>query len=192
MAVVASLTEQDLRACAARVAAWHSEGLATPLVVPAAEVSRSLDAFPLEFGAILADHVVVAGSPPFDEAKVNPTDVRRACEVRARSHLLHLREGFIEAGGNTNALAILVVESAAPLNALLTSVARLEGRVDSNAEAAGRHAERALNVAPGSITDVCRLVKVHEISGAEAERIFPPYFAAVERLVEYVDGWSGP
>src|SRR5689334_2622983 len=61
MALVESLTEQDLRGCAARVLAWHGAGLATPLFVPAAEFPRSLDAFPLEFDAIVADHVVVSG-----------------------------------------------------------------------------------------------------------------------------------
>src|SRR5262249_31693782 len=66
MAVVETLTAEDLRACAGRVAAWHDAGLATPLVLAAHEFERSLDAFPLEFGAILADHTVVTGSNPFD------------------------------------------------------------------------------------------------------------------------------
>src|SRR5262252_1403117 len=61
MALVESLTEQDLRACAARAASWHDAGLATPLVVAGHELERSLDAFPLEFAAIHADHVLVAG-----------------------------------------------------------------------------------------------------------------------------------
>ena len=67
---------------------------ATPLLLAAHEFGRSLDAFPFEFGAILADHVVVSGSDPFDGPPRRPADLRRACEVQARSHLLHLREGF--------------------------------------------------------------------------------------------------
>src|SRR5213593_292596 len=58
LAVVASLTTTDLRACADRAARWHDRGLATPLVLVADEFSRSIDVFPLEFGAILADHQV--------------------------------------------------------------------------------------------------------------------------------------
>ena len=61
-----------------------------------ARVRESLDAFPLEFGAILADHAVVSGASPFDGLTVDAADLRRACEVQARSHLLHLREGYIE------------------------------------------------------------------------------------------------
>src|SRR4030095_10682905 len=108
MALVASLTEQDLRACAARATSWHAAGLATPLVVAAREVARSLDAFPLEFAAISADHVVVSGEEPFAQLRVDAADIRRACEVQARSHLLHLREAFVEAGGNGEALGPLV------------------------------------------------------------------------------------
>ena len=189
LALVESLSEQDLRACAGSVQSWRGAGLATPLVVTSAEFDGSLDAFPLEFGAIIADHELIAGTPPFAQARVDATDVRRACEVQARSHLLHLREGFLEAGGNRHALAVLIVQSAAPLAALLTSVARLEGRTDADASAAARHTERAVGITSG-FADVVVLTREHEISAERAEQLFPPYLTALERLVAYVDGWS--
>src|SRR5436309_1862002 len=95
LAVVETLSIDDLRACSARVDAWHDGGLATPLVLAAHEFGRSLDAFPFEFGAILADHALVSGSNPFDGLKVQEADLRRACEVQARGHWLHLREGYL-------------------------------------------------------------------------------------------------
>ncbi|HEX7136752.1 MAG TPA: hypothetical protein VF219_02855 [Vicinamibacterales bacterium] len=190
MAIVESLTEGDLRGCASRVRSWHEGGLATPLIVPAHEFERSLDVFPLEFAAIAADHVVAAGTDLFSRSVVENADVRRACEVQARSHLLHLREGLVEAGGNSDALAVLIVDSARPLAALLISLARLEGRGQLDTVGAGRHAERILALAGGVITDVVALTRVHEITAAEAERIFPAYLAAMERLVEYVDRWQ--
>lgn len=190
MAIVETLTEQDLRACASRVSAWHDGGLATPIILPTRELERSVDAFPLEFATISADHVLVYGANPFEKATVERDDVRRACEVQARSHLLHLREGFVEAGGNGDALAVLIADSAKPLAALLTNVARLEGRGQLDPVAAGRHAERILALSGGVITDVVALTRVHEIPAAEAERIFPGYLAAMEQLVEYVDRWQ--
>jgi len=195
MAVVESLTEQDLRACAARAAAWHAHGLATPLFVVAGELARSLDAFPLEFDAIAADHRIVSGPSPFADARVDVADLRRACEVQARSHLLHLREGFIEAAGNAHALAVLVAQSAAPLNALLASVARLEGPSTGSGHAAGdpesaaRHTERLLGLTTG-LAEVAALARTGDIAAPSAERLFPVYLAAVERLVEYVDRWQ--
>src|SRR5580765_7371244 len=133
LAVVDSMTADDLRACAGRVDAWHGAGLATPLFFAAHEFERSLDAFPLEFGAILADHTVVTGANPFASLAVDPADIRRACEVQARSHLLHLREGFLETRGRGDALAVLIVKSAAAFAALVTSIARLEGHATGDA-----------------------------------------------------------
>jgi hypothetical protein len=190
LAVVESMTLDDLRAAARQVERWHDEGLATPLVVAAHEFERSLDAFPLEFGAILADHVVVSGENPFASLRVDPADVRRACEVQARSHLLHLRQGFLETRGRGDALAVLIVQSAAAFAGLISSIARLEGRDAGEPGAEGRHVERELTLAAGSVTEVTALVGVHEISSEEGERIFPRYLAAVQRLVAYVDGWS--
>ncbi len=190
LAVIASMTPQDLRAAAARVGAWHDAGLATPLLIVAREFERSLDAFPLEFGAILADHAVVSGPNPFASLAVDPADVRRACEVQARSHLLHLREGYLETRGRADALADLIEKSAAAFAALVASVARLDGHAGGDAASAARHVERLLEV-PGSVTDITRHAGGQDISSADAEKLFPPYLAAVEKLVAHVDGWSG-
>jgi hypothetical protein len=173
LVIVEALTPADLRACAARVLEWHDAGLATPLVLETSEFERSLDAFPLEFGAILADHVVVSGSNPFAGLHVKPADLRRACEVQVRSHLLHLREGYIETRGRSDALADLVARSAAPLSALLKSVARLPG-------------------GPAA-TDVLAEVAALEgrpLSPEAARRLFPDYLSAVEHLTNEIDRWG--
>jgi hypothetical protein len=189
LVVVEGLTAADLRACATRVEAWHDQGLATPLVLAAHEFGRALDAFPFEFGDILADHTVVSGSSPFDGLTVDSSELRHACEVQARGHLLHLREGFLETRGRADALAVLIVRSAPPFAALLSAVARLEGHAIVDPAAAARHAERVLKL-PGTIAgEIVALTHVHEISSSDAERLFPPYLEAVEKLVEYVDGW---
>src|SRR5262245_37374505 len=84
LVVVTALTADDLRACSGRVQAWHDAGLSTPLMLAAHEFGRALDAFPFEFGAILANHVVVAGNNPFEGLAVDPQDLRRASEIQAR------------------------------------------------------------------------------------------------------------
>jgi len=169
--VVDSLTADDLRACAGRVSAWHDEGLATPLMLPASELSRSLDAFPFELSAIIGDHTVVTGRNPFEGLRVEANDLRWACEVQARSHLLHLREGFVEARGRNDALSVLIVRSAPAWASLLENMARLENT-------------------PAVTDEVTKLVGVKEISNDEAARIFPSYLEAVERLTKHVDTWS--
>jgi hypothetical protein len=190
LAVVDMLTGDDLRGCAAQVSAWHDAGLATPLILAAHEFECSLDAFPFEFGAILADHVVVSGDNPFAGLAVDVADWRRACEVQARSHLLHLREGYIETRARTDALAVLIVRSAPPLASLVQAITRLEGHASADVAAAARQAERTLGLQGTVISEIVRLAGAKEMSSADAERLFPPYLDAVERLVKYVDGWT--
>jgi hypothetical protein len=173
LVVVDALTPADLRACASRVAGWHDAGLATPLLLEASEFERSLDAFPFEFGAILADHVVVSGVNPLEGLRVDPADLRRACEVQARSHLLHLREGYVETQGRSDALADLIARSSAPLSALLKSVARLKGTV----------------MGDGVLAEVAGL-DGRLPSGDAARRLFPDYLSAVEHLTNEIDRWG--
>jgi len=196
LAVVESMTRDDLRAAATRVEAWHDAGLATPLLLAAREFAQSLDAFPLEFGAILADHVVVSGSSPFASLRVDAADLRRAVEVQARSHLLHLREGYLETRGRADALSMLILQSAPAFAALVSSIARLEGRTDADPAAAARHVERIVaggDGAPpqqGAIARVVELARAHDLASADAEQLLPPYLDAVESIVAYVDRWS--
>jgi hypothetical protein len=190
LAIVDAMTSADLRACAVRVDAWHEAGLATPLLIAAHEFEQSLDAFPFEFGAILADHSVVAGANPFASLAVDPADLRRACEVQARSHLLHLREGYLETRGRADALSVLIVQSAAAFAALVSSVARLEGHSTDDAASAARHVERVLGAPECAIAEVAALAGVRDITSAEAERLFGPYLNAATRLVQHVDRWS--
>ena len=97
LALVGSLTADDLQACATNTSKWNRAQVATPLILPEQEFRRSLDAFPVEYQAILDRHVVIAGRDPFVGCEINREDLRRACEVQARSHLIHLRQGWIEA-----------------------------------------------------------------------------------------------
>lgn len=174
LAVVESLTSADLRLCAERLPLWRKRGLATPLILAADEFGRSLDAFPFEFGAILADHEIVSGPNPFEGLSIAPTDLRRACEVQARSHLLHLREGFLETEGRNDHLAELVAHSAAPLAALLKHVGRLT----------------QAPVASGVLARVAELAPSGTISSDEARRLFADYLTAMDALVDELDRWS--
>jgi hypothetical protein len=190
LAIVDGLAASDLKQCAGRAAGWHDAGLATPLLLGANEIERALDAFPFEFGGILSDHTVVVGADPFASLTVDTADLRRACEIQARGHLLHLREGYIETRGRSDALAVLIVRSAAPFAALVSHLSRLDGRPDGDGAAAARHIERTLKLPEPIASEIVKLTAVKEISSAEAEHLFPPYLAAVERLVDYVDTWG--
>jgi hypothetical protein len=189
LALVAALDAADLEACARRAQAWHRHGVATPLLLTGAEFARSLDAFPLEYSEIIRTHVHVFGADPFDRLTIATEDLRRACETQVKSHLLHLREEFIESGGAPQAVAGLVRESAPAFAALLRSVARLHGAGVSDAAGATREGARLASLPEGIVSDVLALEHREGIGATDPARLFPQYLAAVERLAHFVDSW---
>jgi len=163
-AIVQSLSIEDLDRCAAHAAKWAKAGLGMPLFFIEGELRRALDAFPLELSEIIATRRIVAGSDLFADVLVPKQDLRRACEVQARGHVVHLREGYIEAAGDAKSIAKLVSAAVPPFRALVTNVARLEG------------------IAPKAL--------VTQLSLDNFEKGFPDALRAAERIVEYVDTWK--
>src|SRR4051812_34247832 len=134
LALVERLGFQDLAACAPRMADWHKAGAAAPLLLTRDEFLRTLDVFPLEYGGIIARHKLVLGEDVLAGIRVGDADIRRGCELQAKSHLIHLREGYLECGGNPKAVAALIAASAPSLSSLLANLHRLD---DALAQRAG-------------------------------------------------------
>jgi hypothetical protein len=179
----------DLAALAPLVEVWHREGLRTPLVMTPDEFARSLDAFPLEYQAMADRHVLIAGRNPFGTLQIAPADLRRACEVQAKAHLIHLRQGWLEAGGESHALAALVIESSEPWRVLIENVARL-CEIDTGDRA-------RLGAWIGSVTgmtpDLCQaLLDLGPRDDAAAARLasrLPEYVTGASQLWATIDSW---
>jgi hypothetical protein len=163
-AVVQTVTIEDLNRCAALAAQWIKAGLETPLLIVEGEMRRALDAFPLELTEIIATRRVIAGPDLFADVLVPKQELRRACEVQARGHVLHLREGYIEAAGDAKAVTRLLTAAIPPFRALVTNVARLEG------------------ISPKAL--------VTQLDLDNFEKGFPEALRAAGRIVDHVDRWS--
>jgi hypothetical protein len=189
LVLASSLTVEDLDDCAARTARWRREGAATPLMVTRDELARSLDAFPIEYSEIIDTARLLHGRNPFDGSGIHAEDVRRACEVQVKSHLLHLRENYLEMGGRSTEIAELVRESSPAFALVLRRLARLDG------DAADTHAEldswaaRRIGLDARVVGDVLALSGSGPSSGVDAQRLFPEYLRAVEALARFVDSW---
>jgi len=191
LALVSSLSVGDLDACARLAAHWERSGVATPLLLPEDEFRRSLDAFPLEYGEILRAHARVFGDDPFAGVAIAHEDLRRACETQIKSHLLHLREGYIEAKGRPAAVAALVSASAPAFSALLRNVARLNGVTTGDRLEATREGARAGGIPDSIVGELLALERPATVPTGDPARLFPDYIAAVERLARTVDAWHG-
>jgi hypothetical protein len=188
LALVRSITAADLDECAARVAAWHRAGCATPLLLTRDEFAGSLDAFPIEYGEIIESHRLVYGLDPFIGLTIKTEDLRRECETLVKSHLVHLRENYVECRGRQSEVGVLVAEAAPAFAVILRRLARLEGApADTNADLSA-YAARHPGLDARVVGDVLALAG-NQSAGVDAIRIYPGYLAAVEQLRRFIDSW---
>jgi hypothetical protein len=189
LVLVRSLTIEDLSACAGRVPVWHRSGAATPLLLTPGDFARSLDAFPIEYGEIIATQYVVFGQDPFSGLSIRDDDLRRACEVQVKSHLLHLREEFLESGGRPTAVDEIVRESAPAFAALLRNLARLDRAPAATSPELVDYATRRARLDERVVSDLLSLADSSEVSAVDPPKLFPAYVATLERLAAFVDQW---
>jgi hypothetical protein len=189
LALVSSLTMDDLNALALFAPQWHASGAATPLVLPRDEFGRSLDAFPIEYGEIIDTHVVLVGEDPFVGIHINPEDVRRAVEVQGASLLLHLRENFVESAGRASALRGVVRDSAAGFALLLRRMAHLDGHPSDTSADLSNWASARAGLDPRVIGDVLAIGS-DASAPVDPTRLFPGYLDTMSALLRVIDRWS--
>ena len=191
LALVASLGLDDLNACGARNATWARAGAATPLLLTRGDFARSLDAFPVEYGEIIDSHEVVVGASPFAGLDIRPDDLRRACEVQAKSHLIHLREDYIQAAGRPADVEALVRDSAPGFAALIRHLARLDRAPAHTVADLGRYATTNIGLDAHAVGDLLAFAEAENMPSIDATKLFPSYLMCMERLAEFVDQWHG-
>jgi hypothetical protein len=189
LALVRSIGTDDLAACAARAASWHRAGCATPLLLTRDEFAGSLDAFPIEYGAILDTHRLLHGVDPFIGLTIRDEDLRRATEVQVKSLLLHLRENYIECRGRAADVTALVVDSAPAFAQLLRRLARLDDVACTTGAELATYACDRPRLDARVVGDVLAVARDSSASGVDAARLYPEYLAAVESLWRFVDSW---
>ena len=195
-ALVQDLTFRDLTSCLPLTEAWHHRGTSVPLLLSPEELRRTVDIFPLEYATMMADYTVPRGADPFKGLSIPPEDIRRAVEGLAKSHLIHLREAFLESHGETVRIANLIAASAAPLRALLTHIARFPEPGGSPAEtgtpsdeALAKLAEKRMGVSPTLIRTVLASSARGPSTIADPSHLLGSYIDASKRIWEYVDRW---
>jgi hypothetical protein len=190
LALVTSLRFADLSACAARAERWRRLNLAVPLLLTRQEFVRSLDAFPLEYGDIMARHLVVAGDSPFVGMAVTSEDRRRACEIQAKSHLIHLREGYVETAEQPAAVAALIAASAESFTRLVANVAELIGHQGAGLDDLAQAMEASAGLPADVTRGIASIALSRKVHAADAIALCPAYLDAAERLWHFVDAWK--
>ena len=194
LALVEAITFDDLSRMVPLAPAWRKAGLAIPLVLTKHEFIRTLDVFPLEYGNIIASHIVVAGENPFAGVHVADADRRRGCELEAKSHVIHLREGFLDTRGDARTIAGLIAASAPAFRTVLANIVRLERgpSVPQHAlddDSLARLAEETIGIPAGVVRDVLTSGRT-ATAAADPSALLARYIEASERVWRFVDGWK--
>ena len=194
LAFVEGLTFTDLTQMAPLARGWRKAGLAIPLVLTRHEFVRTLDVFPIEYGNIIANHLLIEGPDPFAGIHVSDADRRRGCELDAKSHVIHLREGFIETQGDARAMASLIAASAPAFRAVLANIIQLEhgsrDAVDAHDdEALARDAEQTIGIPSSVVVDVLASSRT-ATAAVDPSALLARYLDASERVWRFVDGWK--
>jgi len=189
-AVVDDLSFKDLTRCLPFTARWHQRRVAVPLMLSQDELQRTLDIFPLEYAAIAADHVLIRGGrDPFAGLAVPAADLRRAVEAQAKSHLIHLREAYLESHGESTRIAQVIAASGGPLRALLHNVARLHDAAVTTMpdEALAATAEARMGMPAAVVREVLAASAAGPSNVTDPSHLLARYIAAAESMWEYVD-----
>src|SRR5437879_1712533 len=167
---------------------WSKEQIVVPLFLMEEELRTSAAVFPLEFLEIQEQHRVLGGRDPFIGFHVKTDRLRETVVQGIMSHLLHLRQRYVEGGGSDDATTILVPLSITSILPLLRGVQRLLGRPAlSHSDAVIKDVSEQLKLDLQGLLDGL-LLKRGQISPGtrEVPRLFDRYLQAATMLTRAV------
>jgi hypothetical protein len=171
---------------------WSKEQIVVPLFLTEEELRTSAAVFPLEFLEIQEQHRVLGGRDPFIGFHVKTDQLREAVVQGLTSHLLRLRQRYVEGGGSDDATMILLPLSITSTLPLLRGVQRLLGRpVLSQSDAVIKDVAEQLTLDLQGLLDAL-LLKRGQISPGphEVPRLFDRYLRAATVLTRAVERLS--
>jgi len=167
---------------------WSKEQIVVPLFLTEEELHTSAAVFPLEFLEIQEQHRVLGGRDPFIGFHVKIDRLRETLIQGVTSHLLRLRQRYVEGGGSDDATTILLPLSITSIVPLLRGVQRLLGRpVLSHSDAVIKDVAEQLKLDLQGLLDAL-LLKRGQISPGtrEVPRLFDRYLQAATMLTRAV------
>ena len=187
--LVSSYSSAVLKQYSALHRRWSKEQIVVPLFLTEEEVHMSAAVFPLEFLEIQEQHRVLSGRDPFIGFHVKTDQLRETVLQGLTSHVLRLRQRYVEGGGSDEATMILLPLSITSTLPLLRGVQRILGRpVLSHSEAVIADVAGQLKLDLQGLLDAWSLKRGQISPGPrEAPRLFDRYLQAATLLTHAVE-----
>ena len=165
---------------------WKKEGVVVPLLLTEEGFDAWMTLFPLECHELSQSRLVLKGRDPFGQVRADTRNLAIQCLQEIRGNLLRVRQRFVEAGGTSEAIGVLLPLSITSLLPGLRGLLALFGRPASgSAEALVQECATMLEVDGEPLLDAWRL-KTGLISPGKFEvpRLFERYLHALATLAD--------
>lgn len=127
LVILRRLDAEQLRRSSALAREWAEAGNPPPLMFSEAEWHASADVFPIEYSDIEDAHLVLHGSDPFAEVRVDWDHLRLMCEHEMKAKKIALRERYLFSAEAPEELGGLLLGSISTFIALFRAAIRLTG-----------------------------------------------------------------
>jgi hypothetical protein len=107
---------------------WKARRVAAPLIMTRADLSSSLDSYPVEFLNMKHCYRLVYGQDVLQSLSFDPAALRLQIERELKGKLFLLRKSYLEAEGREAALKNLIGRSLTAFTALFGALLHLKGR----------------------------------------------------------------
>jgi hypothetical protein len=174
------------------VSRWRQRGISLPLFVTEDYIRRSLDTFPVEFYNMKTQYELLHGEDVLRDLKFKSSEMRLQCERELKSHLIQLRQQYLNTGGRIRAVRRLVSDSISSLIAIFKALLFLkEIDLPSRKQEVVLAACRAFSLDEG-LFSVLLSIRGYatSLSGADTVDIMKRYIDSVDKLSRSVDAMS--
>lgn len=166
---------------------WGKRSIAPPFFMTEEYISSSLDTYPIEFYNMQSNYRVLYGNDVLAGLDIKKHDLRLQCERELRGIALHLRKGFVEAGGDTRLLGELLDLSFKKLLPILKALLVLHGgRIPQIKSEVIGLIEDIYGLGVSALSDVANRDSVSDWKSRSVE-IFDGYAKVIDTIILSVD-----
>ncbi len=173
LVVLKKIEPEDLSKALKIFNKWRRIGRSTPLLLTEDYIKRSIDVFPIEFSDMKESRRILYGTDILKDIKIEPKNLRYACEKELKEKLIRLRQAYIEAMARPVILQKVMVSSFSSIMAIL------------------RNLPEKFDLSDDTTLMILRLKKKEmRLNPQEIKRLYCDWISEIEKLTLKVDKLS--
>ncbi len=189
LVVLKQLGFSELNSYLKMIAKGRKKGIVAPLFLTQEHIKSSLDVFSIEFWEMRDNHLVIYGDDIFKDMIIDLKDLRLQCEREIKSHLIRIRQAYLELGHKAAGLKGLLEDSLTSILPIIRNVIRLIGKTPPlKKEDIITELSNEFDLSADSLQQIVKLKSQKKVPDLkELETIFNDYLHQIQQLAKIVD-----